>query len=109
MKGKINYTLENGAGLEMKIEPTGKKEPEFKVEVTVVNPELFEESKSDTLDMIMSAGMKTVIEMKSWPEMYEVVTTNFQIGQTPVGEGKGEEEMGLGLLFNGFGGPTTEA
>jgi hypothetical protein len=105
MKATINYTLENGAGLEMKIEPTGKKEPEFKVEVTIKNPEHFEESKSDTLDMIMSAGMKHVIEMKTWPEMYEVVTTNFEIGQTPMGDDP-NAEMGLGLLF---GGPRNEA
>ena len=105
MKAKIEYLLENGTVMKIEIQPSGKEEPEFIATATILNGELFEESKSDTLDMIMSSAMKHVIEMKSWPEMYEIVTTNFQIGQTPMDD-KPDAEMGLGLLF---GGPRNEA
>lgn len=103
MRGKFSYTLDNGVGLEITVEPSGKKEPEFVAEATIIKPEMFEESKSDLLDMVMSTGMKQLIEMKSWPEMWEVTTSNFELGKTD------DEEQGLGLVFTGLGPNTYEA
>ena len=109
MKANFNYTLENGVGMKVEVEPTGKTSPEFKAKATILKPELFEESKGDALDMVMATGMKQVMEMMSWEEMWEVETTNFELGKAPMGEGSnGEDELGLGMLFKGMG-PMGEA
>lgn len=109
MKGIIKYVVQLEAqelGIEIITEETGNKEgsglPEFRASVTIISPELFSEYPSATLDMVMATGMKHVMEIMQWTEMWEVELTNFDLGKE---EGTGEDGMSnlqLGLMFNGL-------
>ena len=112
MKAKFEYKTEDGFGVEINIEPTGKQMPdgpEFKAVVEVMKTEelasLQETGARDEVDMVMATGMRQVMEMISWPEMWEVETKNFKVAMTSEGA-PGVEGMMPGIMF---GGPMGEA
>jgi hypothetical protein len=108
MKGCILYTLEinnTTLGMEILTEPTKNEKgsgPEFRAVVTILNPEEFKNHQSDSLDMIMASGMKQVMEMLQWKEMWEVELTNFELGKENVTDEEGMDNLQLGLMFNGL-------
>lgn len=108
-KTKFEYLTEEGFGLTIGVETTGNEEgkgPQYKAVVNVHKAaELSELTEKDILvDLTMATGMRQVMEMMHWPEMFEVETIGFQVG---MGEPGADGAPGIpGLMF---GGPATEA
>ena len=103
---KFEYLTSDGYGLTIEITPiegaVEGKGPQFKAKAEVHNAkELSEGETTPLIDMTMATGMRQLMEMVSWPEMFIVETTNFQVAM-----GNGEEGMMPGMVM---GGPMTEA
>jgi hypothetical protein len=106
-KTKFEYLTEDGFGLTIEITsvPPEQEGPKFIANVTINKPEeLSEGETNDMIDMTMATGMRQVMEMISWPEMFKVNTLNFQMAMGA--DGDSTEGMIPGLIM---GGPPTQA
>ena len=108
MKGTLSYLTEDGIGLVIDIEKLDLEYPEFKATATIMKQEELQDAEH--IDVIMAAGMRQLMDMLDWEEMFEVELANFEIGA--IGDGVGvmpKREGGAPLDGMIMGGPMGEA